>query len=721
MRCEVRMHNGAPTLFINDAPHNACMFWHSKPMDAGEDIRLFADAGVHLFTTGLSAEMQQDGSFDVSHLTQLMRVILSANPKALVMPRVWLEPPKWWFEQHPDEMQVHYDAVTGDKVRRYVSFSSQRWLNDMGAALPNLLRLCEERWGDHIIGYHLCAGACGEWSYSWAPVLSGYSISQRAAFQRWLRERYGGDVGRLRRAWADDAVTFETAEVPRNRVRDRNAWPAMWSIFKPQSEQRCIDYLTFHSEAVADAITHFARITKRTLREMGREKICGVFYAYHIPNEDVPWAVYNAGHHAHKPVLESPDIDFISSPMTYNLRQAGGHYHSQLLPGSVRLHGKLYWCEDDTFTHLARETPWRPKCRDAKETADVLWRNFAGTLCEAGAYWWMDHDGEGWYRDDRLMAEVAAMARLAGQRLDSDKTPDAQIAVLASPDSMNYLRYDSALADALLPDMISELLCVGAPFDLYGVDDLELLWGQETGRQQPADTASWSNNYRMFIFLDALYLSDRQRAAIRRVLADGNRTALWFYGAGLAGGAKGVSHAEGALSTDAMAEVTGIRTRLKDRVGQMRAETYLTGTRLTWGTARHIGPEIVGDDPNAEQLGWMQYRGEPALLRKRCGELTSIWCAAPGLPACVVRLFAKEAGVHIYTETGDRFYRQGDLAVLHASFSGRRTLVLPRPADVFDVRRGRSLARDALEVELNLNRGETAVLRLMVRGRGAAP
>ena len=74
--------------------------------------------------------------------------------------------------------------------------------------------------------------------------------------------------------------------------------------------------------------------------------------------------------------------------------------------------------------------------------------------------------------------------------------------------------------------------------------------------------------------------------------------------------------------------------------------------------------------------------------------------------------FARQAGVHIYVETGDRLWHQRGLLALHASFPGERTISLPEPAMVTDVRTGRQVAADADRFGLTLARGQTAVLRL---------
>ncbi|MHB9134732.1 MAG: beta-galactosidase [Armatimonadota bacterium] len=365
----VQPYHNTPTLFINGQPHTGLMFWHSRIDQAGEDIANFARAGVPLFTGGLGLTgcWLEDGGYDFSRIDATMAKILAANPSAMVLPRVGLEPPKWWHQRYPDETMLHHDIGNGDAFRFFVSFASQRWREDAAQALDAFIRHCETHFGGSIFGYHLCAGDCGEWSYAWKPVMSDFSDPQLAGFRAWLRTKYADDAA-LATVWADPAVTFDSAEISHDRTRPHQVWPRPWCLFDPARERQQIDYLIYHSAVVEDAILHFCQAAKATLRAVEREKVVGVFYLYHPGDIGSTAAFHNSGHHAHARVLASPDIDFICAPESYQERQPGRMYLSQLMPGSVRLHGKLYYNEDDTFTHLAKPTPWRYCCPDAETT-----------------------------------------------------------------------------------------------------------------------------------------------------------------------------------------------------------------------------------------------------------------------------------------------------------------------------------------------------------------
>ncbi len=690
---EVRDCHGAPALFFDGEPQTGLMFWHSRLAEAGEDIANFAGAGVRLFTGGFDAARgwREDGTFDFSYIDRQMAIILAANPAALVLPRVGVEPPGWWLERYPEERQLHLDIGNGDPFRWRVSFASTSWREAMAAPLTAYIRYCEELFGDRIFGYHLCAGDCGEWSYAWKPVMSDFSAPQHAGFRAWLRTRYATDDA-IQQAWHDPAVTRDTAEIPRDRTRPASVWPRPGSLYDPARERQQIDYARYHSAVVAEAAVHFCHVAKTALTDLGRRKVCGIFYGYHFFDAGAK-ALHNCGHHALDAVLASPDVDFICAPESYQERQPGGMYLAQLPAASLRLHGKLYYNEDDTFTHLARPTPWRYCCPDAETTNRLLRRNLLGVLRDGGTQWWMDHDGEGWYRDPALLAEIDRLRRFTEAHLAGDRHSSAQVAVIVSEASQAFLRYDTALSDALLARQISELAHIGAPFDVYRSADLERLFAQPE-----------SARYRLIIFLDAIYLSPAEREAIRARVAVDGRTLLWVHAAGLA--------TENGLSEDAQASVTGIRVARREQPGALKVEAYLNDLRLTYGTDREIAPVLVGDDPSAVVWGWELHRGAPGLLVKAMPGWRSVWSAAPALPAMLLREIARQAGVHLYAPAGDQVFAMPGWLAFHAGRDGARDITFPAPVAITDAFTGAAVAEAATTVHVTLPRGETVVWRV---------
>lgn len=451
MKTRVSNWHGAPTLFINDQPDTGLMLYHNNVERGHDEIADFARAGIDLITTGVGST----ASMSTADIDEKMRLILDANPRAKVLTRLWLGPSDEWARANPDEMAVHYDPYLDKTVEseyRIMSFSSEPWRRDMGAAMQQLIRYCEERYSEHFLGYHLAAGECGEWAYAWRHYTqSDYSSAHVAAFRRWRRD--------------------PNAEIPRDWRR-----PAGGSgELDPDRDEVLSDYLKFHSATVAEAICHVARLAKEELARLGREKVVAVFYGYHFTPPGNPSAFFNSGHHALARVLASPDVDILCAPYSYYRREAGGTYYSQLVAGSARLHGKLVYSEEDTVTHVVPPHPYRYHCPDRWTTENVLRRNIWGSLRDGGTSWYMDWFGQNWYRDDALMADIAATQRLARERLASDRASVAEIAVLVDETVAACLYHDAELINRWTLERLTDLWRIGAPLDVFLRSDLPRL------------------------------------------------------------------------------------------------------------------------------------------------------------------------------------------------------------------------------------------------------
>ena len=448
----VRPHHGAPTLFIDDRPDTGLMLYHNNVERGHDEIADFARAGIHLITTGVGST----ASMSTAEIDEKMRLILAANPRALVLNRLWLGPSTAWAQANPGEMTVHYDPNVGQTVEseyRVVAFASEKWRTEQGAAMQQLIRYCEEKYSGHFLGYHLAAGECGEWAYAWRNYSqSDYSPAQLAAFRKWRNDPRAEIPRDWRRGTGDDGF-----------IKD----PVLR------------DYMQFHSEVVADAICHFARLAKTELRRLQREKIVAIFYGYHFTPPGNPSAFFNSGHHAFAQVLASPDVDVLCAPYSYFKREAGGTYYSQLVAGSARLHGKLVYSEEDTVTHVVPAHPYRYHCPDRWTTANVLRRNILGSLRDGGTSWYMDWFGQNWYRDDALMTDIAATQKLAQARLELDNTSAAQIAVIVDETVVTRLQHDPELINRWTLERLTDLWRIGAPLDVFLKTDLPKLDRQQ--------------------------------------------------------------------------------------------------------------------------------------------------------------------------------------------------------------------------------------------------
>ena len=91
---------------------------------------------------------------------------------------------------------------------------------------------------------------------------------------------------------------------------------------------------------------------------------------------------------------------------------------------------------------------------------------------------------------------------------------------------------------------------------------------------------------------------------------------------------------------------------------------------------------------------------------------TSIYSAAMQFPPALMRNIARSAGVHVWLETDDALYTDGQYAGIHAAADGVKTLHLPGKFNVIDVLSEKSLATDVSAVSIPMKRAETVLLRL---------
>ena len=230
-----------------------------------------------------------------------------------------------------------------------------------------------------------------------------------------------------------------------------------------------------------------------------RKKIVGAFYGYlwcNFPN----LSVVHTGHLGMERVFSSPDIDFIASPYTYDNKGIGGPDNSQTLPADVQLHGKLYFNEVDTETHLhQRQWRWGNSLHNPtnfEETKALLLRDYAYALTNGFGMWWTDLFG-GTYHDDKIIELLGQLKSIDNRYLEADRRSTADIAVVLDESSFTYFGDGEPLFNALLTAQKQwEFAFIGAPWDPYLLSDM--------GNPKLRD-------YKLYIFLNTFHVT-RARA-----------------------------------------------------------------------------------------------------------------------------------------------------------------------------------------------------------------
>lgn len=713
MSSRVGLHHGTPTLFLDDQPVFASYMWASPPgpdeYPLGPAARLFAQAGIHFYafdvgTGGAFPEWGPKG-FDFTTLEARFGKLLEADPEARFHLRVYLEMgphARWWHERYPDECEVDSQGQINTQ-----SFASPVWRAQCKEFLQAYIGHMQDLGlAERVIAYQTGAGHTGEWCKgltSMRQPCGDYGPAMRSHFRAWLRQRYLR-VEALRRAWADPAADFDTAEVPSEAAQLTTCHR---SFRDPAREQPVIDYYRCLAELCGDLIIDFNRAVKETT---GGQTLAGAFYGYLLemswnagffsegPDSDYS-TLQRSGHLGLARVLRSPWVDFLVSPYSYGFRGIGGHGCAMPPSESLRLHGKLYLFEDDTRTHLAPPDAGFGRVSDLGESLAVLQRNFAEVLTRGQGIWWLGESNHiSPVREPAFARLLGRFQELGTFGLQLDRQPAAQIAVLVDDESFLY---ESLRNDLDLPLIFQQRLWglprLGAPADYYLLQDLL------EGRLPP---------YRLYLFLNAFRLDASRRQDLARQLRRDQRVAAWIYAPGYLEEGPGLEHME---------ELTGFRFGMGEHL--WGPQMYLTDfahpiTRglpqdLSWGTNSRLGPVFHLEDPQARILGQVVYsqgRCLPGLGVKVFPEWTSVYLAAPNVPAPVLRGLARFAGVHLYSEAGDVLYATPQLLALHTVAGGERTLALPAPAEVvYDLFEDRVVARNTARFQVSLAALSTAL------------
>ncbi len=664
----VRRVGGDPTIVVDGKPLPGMAYLTAAGRRVPEHAE-FARAGIHLYTDWFGSSTEGNlghvaaDRYDYGEFDAYFAEILDADPEARFIPHVYMTPPMWWQQANAAEMCRYADGGLGGQ-----SFASAKWRADIGEDLRRLIKhLQSTSYADRILGYILCSGYTAEWQQwgIWEGHLADYSEPQRRGFAEWL--------GRKGRGGAEVAIP----------TPEERAASTAFGLRDPAREQRVIDYYQFASETIADAIAYFARVVKQASR--GRS-LAGSYYGYltqHGPHQQ------DSGHLALARLLDAPEIDFLMSPPMYTGREAGGTSTFMSAIGSVRLHGKLWLNESDIRTSLSDPGADFSRAATLPASRAILQREFGEMLAHRTATSWFDMGG-GWFSHPAILGDMAAMQRLARQSIASRKPTHGDIAVFISAEAA----YRMPPANLWMPAVqmpVVDLPRVGVPADVYLLSDIK----------RPDFP-----RYKVYVFLNAAYVDAETRRAIDAKVKRGGATVVWAFAPGAV--------TDAGLSTASMRELTGIGIGIEMRTGvqRVRPASGNLGDLGPIGWDQEYGPLFWADDPTAEVLGKLVGSGKPGLVRKRMGGWTSIYFAGIGMPPALLRELAREAGAHVYLDTGDALDTDGQWACIHAHAAGPKTLRLPTVCRVENAMTGKLVAARTKAVTLTMQAAETVLLKL---------
>ena len=465
MNSQIEFRNGKPFINIDSTLHyplayttyfDECGCWidfisHGYRMFfvnvSFTDLPINNMTGFTPFLTGVF----EDDEMNCSEFDELVRSILSDCPDAFIFPRINIAMPRKWIAENPYEC---VETPTGMRE----SLASEKFLKDGSELLRKFIEhIRSSDYADRVAGYQICGGITQEWMHH--DLFGSFSEKGLKNFSLWMNNKYG----------------IENAEVPSRELFTKG-------IVNDTTKR----YIEFSNETATNAINHFAKELKEYINN---EQIIGAFYGY---SAFVGNSLY--GLHGLRFIIDSPYIDFCSSPCAYdNARHLGVDWGDMIPVDSLKAHGKFAFIECDIRTHLTRrmqdsrpgrysyeyygltdnngnKTVWSgPETEELSISA--IRKAFAHQIIKTSGIWWFDMWG-GWYHSDSMMDEICRMKEIAYSSIKkcNENFPAAEVVMFADEKAYGNIPYSNPL-DRTVSDVRVAMGNTGIPFDLCMIED----------------------------------------------------------------------------------------------------------------------------------------------------------------------------------------------------------------------------------------------------------
>lgn len=467
MKTKIQFINGKPLINADESLHSPLAY--TAYFDECGEWEDFIKCGYKMFFVNVSftdlpinnvtsftpfrTGIFENESPDYSEFDEMVRSIVAKCPDCMIFPRINIAMPRKWIRENP------YETVATPTGNRESLFSNKFMLDGTELLKKLLAHISQADYTDRIAGYQLCGGTTQEWIHH--DLFGSFSEMGMEKFRNWVLKKYG--IKNIKIPERDD---FESGIVTEETKK----------------------YYEFCCEAHTKTIEHFARVTKEFTNN---EKIVGVFYGYNAFVPDCLWGLHGLWH-----IIDSPYIDFFSSPCCYDHNRELGFDWGDMLPvDTLKLHGKLCFVECDIRTHLTkRMQESRPGMypEDSYQLFDTkgnktVWcgpetpelslsairKAFAHQITKASGIWWFDMWG-GWYHSSDIMADSEKM-RLIYEKANTRKTndlPASEVVLFIDEKAYRNLPRGNGLLN-MVNHLRVKMSSSGIPFDTYMVEDAE--------------------------------------------------------------------------------------------------------------------------------------------------------------------------------------------------------------------------------------------------------
>jgi len=624
--------------------------------------------------------------FDPTDLDRLAEQHRRAYPGAYFMWDISIYPPPDWRDAHPDEMardeQGYVNTDCGDAEINF-SFASQKAYDDLERVMKKVIAYLEHSpYANRIAGYRINSGHTVEW-LGWDPTrketILDFSPVAQKGFEAFAKEHY---------PWVTDYSVPTLAE--------RRALDGSDVLWDQRKHARAIAYHDFYSTAVADGAIRMCRAAKEFL---GGKKLVGTYFGYVMTLNGGANGQMRA-HFATKRFLDAQAVDFVMSPQNYchASRQPGSQIADMKPFRSIQNHGMVSVIEDDTRTH---NLPPNRYCQTLTEemTVAVLRRNMGVALCRNQPFYTYAITGGFEFDFPRFADDAAALAAAGAHALKAGVRRKAEIAVVMSEEAVkaspmlkgNGEEYVGRSMQAYRPDgTVERFPNVGGPkvaawTNVYGYDEMARI-GAGIDLVLAEDLADNPGDYKLYVMQACTKLTPSLLKAAEK-LRERDCTILWTYAPGyVSNDGNSVANMKALTGMDFVPcpDVTDPGVTLADgtKVGSLRNPK---------GTAP-LSPIFAAAKPG-KVLGRYS-NGAAGLAESRTGKARTVFSGSHYVNAPTLRTIAREAGVHLYSDSLDVLEANERFVLVHVRNAGKKTIRLPRKTSVVSVFERELVAKD---------------------------
>lgn len=747
MRAKIAKFDGVSSVVINDSI-SAPMAFTSMNLEKCRDgyLKQLGDSGIKLHY--LLTSLIWNRNVVLEKLHDNLNLLCSSVPDAYVVLRVNLEPPAEWVNSHPEEQIVYSDGlhrpVYNGQYDGMFSMCSEKWRYATDIELRKFLGAVSSLpYFERVVGVFLCAGGTGEWYYPCimreGDVTSDYSISFKKEYSSFLRKKYG-TVDLLKKSWKRDDASFDDPYIPPADERRhidlveeqiiRHIY--LWENFEyvaPKDEfgndkpppnigvflnacdyMATADYYDALHESTANTIIHFAE----TVKNMFPDLLVGTFYGYFGCTD-----FYEASHTGGiLKLLNSDYVDIIASPGTYNNREPGGSVTQRVMFDSFNLHGKVFFCEEDTRTHRVKLNIQRAgeKIYNLSDSINILKRDFARNICDNTYAWWFDMENN-WYDEPEILELFRRQEEISEYFYSDSRRKKNDIAIIYDVDSIHVA---SQGLNKLVLDFYrtSEFSRLGTGADFYFHDDMSC-----------ADMP----DYRVYIMVNQYCLTDAERECIYYKARKNHATVVWLYAPGFVN-----RSSPSVMCKENIEKTVGMCLEMSTELefpyfnivenshpivayaDKYRKYGFIDRNVQSnvWLSSTVLQPPFVmpyfqiSEDEDIVVLGRYCDGGAPAMALRELDGFTSVYCAVPVIRNDLIRSVATWSGCHIYSYSDDVLYANEKFIAIHASSAGRKVLNLKKKCSVYEVYDRSYYGCETDTLELEMYPGETKMFLL---------